>query len=170
MVLDSVLGDPQFRGDDLICLPLRNRTEHIEFSLRQRVIGRMLCHLPSNLWRYPPPSRVNYPNRIDQLCPQQILEQIPDSACLKRPERYDVSGCGGKDYKARIGELLSQDFDRFNSPQSWHTHIHERDIWKMSPKQFNRFVAIRCFGHHLHIRLGVNFAAQPRTHNWMIVD
>lgn len=173
MGLHRRLPDEQLPPDLRVGAPLRHQPQHLRLPLRE---PRQLRH-PAQPVHQPGRHRRREhrlaprrgPDRVRQLAPAQVLEQIAGRPGLHRPQDVAVALVRGQHHDPARQPRRSYPADRLDAPAARHPQVHQHDVRQQFGAQGLGTGAAVGLADHVEVRLGVQHPAQPLPYDGVVV-
>lgn len=106
-------------------------------------------------------SRRYRPNGSQNIGLGRGFQKIPSRSRLQGPEHVAFVGVHADDYDSDGGKFLFYAGRRVGPVEARHAYVEQSDLRFVKGGQFDRFVAVRCFGYH--VKLSVPFEQRPQS-------
>jgi hypothetical protein len=149
--LHGCLRNREVRRDNLVGHTASNFSKNLDFAIREIILRVVLREFSRDSLGYVPAPEVNCADRLQQLRPNHVLENVSSSACLQCAACEDIPFIGSQHDNPSVWMFLADRRNGIDSAQARHLQVHQCDIRALAPKHLDSLTTVRRFANDYHV-------------------
>jgi signal transduction histidine kinase/ligand-binding sensor domain-containing protein len=170
MALDRVLTDLQPIGNQLIGVPPGNQLEHLNFPLRQRVVGDVQSQFVRHFGLNQTLPRMHGTNGIDQIAAKGSFQQKAGCAGLHRAPGLHIAKVSRQHNESRMRVPRPHGLHDFDAGDIRQLEVDECDVGQVRLEERDCLASRSSLRHQFHIALGFDHRCQSLSQHGMVID